>query len=136
MSNVAKKNVLRACMFRIGWSTHAQFIPKICWHLCVAHKPKIFRRRERVRFSAVIAFGKTKSCLISMKIRMLQDPANVTQDLDLKSTKSMFCCSHNDQSNGSCYFYLVQKKYLNSRVYKKLELSSLNGFNIEIHCTV
>ena len=71
MSNVAKKNVLRACMFRIGWSTHAQFIPKICWHLCVAHKPKIFRRRERVRFSAVIAFGKTKSCLISMKIRML-----------------------------------------------------------------
>lgn len=26
-----------------------------------------------------------------------------------KSTKSMFCCSHNDQSNGSCYFYLVQK---------------------------
>ena len=26
-----------------------------------------------------------------------------------KSTKSMVCCSHNDQSNGSCYFYLVQK---------------------------
>lgn len=135
MSNEAKKNVLRACMFRIGWSTHAQFIPKICWHLCAAHKPKIFRRRERVRFSAVIAFGKTKSCLISMKIRMLQDPANVTQDLDLSQQRACFVAVITINQTGRVIFTL-SKKILNSRVYEKLELSSLNGFNIEIHCTV
>ena len=59
----------------------------------------------------------------------------MTQDLDLSQQRACFVAVITINQTGRVIFTL-SKKILNSRVYEKLELSSLNGFNIEIHCTV